>query len=134
MYKRQIYGPAWAETAGASGPAPALAWSIWLTPKQLHTIIGTAVYFTALFAVCQLGEYVSRKCSAAPGDVYKRQCIFCFIDQMPPGMRETLYFKDDDSRLSFLQGNYITLTNMKERDIELSLIHISCLRRQSPYS
>ena len=46
------------------------------------------------------------------------KCIFCFIDQMPPGMRETPYFKDDDSRLSFLQGNYITLTNMKERDIE----------------
>ena len=46
------------------------------------------------------------------------QCIFCFIDQMPPGMRETLYFKDDDSRLSFLQGNYITLTNMKDKDIE----------------
>lgn len=46
------------------------------------------------------------------------QCIFCFIDQMPPGMRDTLYFKDDDSRLSFLQGNYITLTNMKEKDIE----------------
>ena len=46
------------------------------------------------------------------------KCIFCFIDQMPPGMRETLYFKDHDSRLSFLQGNYITLTNMKERDIE----------------
>lgn len=46
------------------------------------------------------------------------QCIFCFIDQMPPGMRDTLYFKDDDSRLSFLQGNYITLTNMKEEDIE----------------
>lgn len=46
------------------------------------------------------------------------KCIFCFIDQMPPGMRETLYFKDDDSRLSFLQGNYITLTNMKDRDIE----------------
>ena len=46
------------------------------------------------------------------------QCIFCFIDQMPPGMRETLYFKDDDSRLSFLQGNYITLTNMKDQDIE----------------
>ena len=38
-------------------------------------------------------------------------CIFCFIDQMPPGMRPTLYFKDDDSRLSFLQGNYITLTS-----------------------
>ena len=46
------------------------------------------------------------------------KCIFCFIDQMPPGMRETLYFKDDDSRLSFLQGNYITLTNMDERDVE----------------
>ena len=42
------------------------------------------------------------------------RCIFCFIDQMPPGMRDTLYFKDDDSRLSFLQGNYITLTNMKQ--------------------
>ena len=46
------------------------------------------------------------------------RCIFCFIDQMPPGMRETLYFKDDDSRLSFLQGNYVTLTNMSEHDIE----------------
>ena len=46
------------------------------------------------------------------------KCIFCFIDQMPPGMRETLYFKDDDSRLSFLQGNYITLTNMSDRDVE----------------
>ena len=45
------------------------------------------------------------------------KCIFCFIDQMPPGMRETLYFKDDDSRLSFLQGNYVTLTNMKDREI-----------------
>lgn len=46
------------------------------------------------------------------------KCIFCFIDQMPPGMRETLYFKDDDSRLSFLQGNYITLTNMSDEDID----------------
>ena len=46
------------------------------------------------------------------------KCIFCFIDQMPPGMRPTLYFKDDDSRLSFLQGNYITLTNMKEHDVD----------------
>ena len=48
----------------------------------------------------------------------RNKCIFCFIDQMPPGMRETLYFKDDDSRLSFLQGNYITLTNMSDRDID----------------
>ncbi|BCJ93452.1 radical SAM protein [Anaerocolumna cellulosilytica] len=45
------------------------------------------------------------------------KCMFCFIDQMPEGMRETLYFKDDDSRLSFLQGNYITLTNMSDKDI-----------------
>ena len=47
----------------------------------------------------------------------RNKCIFCFIDQMPPGMRDTLYFKDDDSRLSFLQGNYVTLTNMSEHDI-----------------
>ncbi len=59
------------------------------------------------------------------------KCIFCFIDQMPKGMRETLYFKDDDSRLSFLQGNYVTLTNMSDHDIEricryhLSPINIS---------
>lgn len=67
-------------------------------------------------------------------DEYKsctNKCMFCFIDQMPPGMRETLYFKDDDARLSFLQGNYITLTNMKEADLEriikyrLSPINIS---------
>ena len=50
------------------------------------------------------------------------KCMFCFIDQMPKGMRETLYFKDDDSRLSFLQGNYVTLTNMKDKDIE-RIIH-----------
>ena len=46
------------------------------------------------------------------------RCIFCFIDQMPGGMRETLYFKDDDSRLSFLQGNYVTLTNMSDHDLD----------------
>ncbi len=46
------------------------------------------------------------------------KCVFCFIDQLPTGMRQTLYFKDDDSRLSFLQGNFLTLTNMKEEDIE----------------
>ena len=46
------------------------------------------------------------------------KCVFCFIDQMPPGMRETLYFKDDDARLSFLQGNYVTLTNMKQEDVD----------------
>lgn len=57
--------------------------------------------------------------------------MFCFIDQLPKGMRDTLYFKDDDSRLSFLQGNYLTLTNMSEHDLEkiiyykLSPINIS---------
>ncbi len=50
------------------------------------------------------------------------KCIFCFIDQMPKGMRETLYFKDDDSRLSFLQGNYVTLTNMSDHDLD-RIIH-----------
>ncbi len=48
----------------------------------------------------------------------RNKCIFCFIDQNPKGMRETIYFKDDDERLSFLHGNYVTLTNLKESDIE----------------
>lgn len=61
----------------------------------------------------------------------RNKCIFCFIDQMPPGMRETLYFKDDDARLSFLQGNYITLTNLSDEEVDriifykLSPINIS---------
>ena len=61
----------------------------------------------------------------------RNKCMFCFIDQLPKGMRDTLYFKDDDSRLSFLQGNYLTLTNMNEHDLEkiiyykLSPINIS---------
>jgi putative radical SAM enzyme (TIGR03279 family) len=48
----------------------------------------------------------------------RNNCIFCFIDQLPPNMRETLYFKDDDSRLSFLQGNFITLTNMSDEEVD----------------
>lgn len=53
-------------------------------------------------------------------------CIFCFIDQLPPGMRQTMYFKDDDARLSFLLGNYITLTNLSEREIRRIIdLHIS---------
>jgi putative radical SAM enzyme (TIGR03279 family) len=48
----------------------------------------------------------------------RNKCIFCFIDQLPRGMRDTLYFKDDDSRLSFLQGNYITMTNLSDEDVE----------------
>ncbi len=54
------------------------------------------------------------------------KCIFCFIDQNPKGMRKTIYFKDDDSRLSFLQGNYITLTNMKDEDLDrIIFYHLS---------
>lgn len=56
----------------------------------------------------------------------ENKCIFCFIDQLPKGLRESLYFKDDDSRLSFLHGNYITLTNLEKRDIERIIeMHIS---------
>lgn len=60
----------------------------------------------------------ARRCS--------NNCLFCFVDQLPTGMRETLYFKDDDSRLSFLQGNFVTLTNLKDDDIERIIeYHIS---------
>lgn len=56
----------------------------------------------------------------------RNKCVFCFIDQLPPGMRETLYFKDDDARLSFLFGNYITLTNIDDREIDRIIeMHIS---------
>lgn len=56
----------------------------------------------------------------------ENKCIFCFIDQLPKGMRKTLYFKDDDSRLSFLHGNYITLTNLHDNDIDRIIeMHIS---------
>ncbi|MBE6662853.1 MAG: DUF512 domain-containing protein [Ruminococcaceae bacterium] len=56
----------------------------------------------------------------------RNKCIFCFIDQLPQGLRETLYFKDDDARLSFLHGNYITLTNLKDKDVErITRMHIS---------
>ena len=53
-------------------------------------------------------------------------CIFCFIDQLPKGLRPTLYFKDDDARLSFLHGNYVTLTNLHDKDIDRIInMHIS---------
>ncbi len=56
----------------------------------------------------------------------KNGCVFCFIDQLPKGMRESLYFKDDDARLSFLHGNYITLTNLRDKDIDRIIkMHIS---------
>lgn len=53
------------------------------------------------------------------------KCVFCFVDQMPKGMRDTLYFKDDDARLSFLMGNYITLTNLSKRRSSASVTCIS---------
>lgn len=56
----------------------------------------------------------------------RNRCIFCFIDQLPKGMRQTLYFKDDDARLSFLMGNYITLTNLSDKDVNRIIsMHIS---------
>ncbi len=56
----------------------------------------------------------------------ENKCIFCFIDQLPKGLRKSLYFKDDDSRLSFLHGNYITLTNLNDKDIDRIIdMHIS---------
>lgn len=87
---------------------------------------------------CQNGSYKSLKVSRSncglEFETYlmdkqqhcKNKCIFCFIDQLPKGMRESLYFKDDDSRLSFLFGNYITLTNITEHEIERIIsMHIS---------
>lgn len=90
----------------------------------------------------EFGVHISKMADEDPGLVFEaglmdeyrsctNKCVFCFIDQMPPGMRETLYFKDDDSRLSFLQGNYVTLTNMSDHDVDricryhLSPINIS---------
>lgn len=67
------------------------------------------------------GEDIGITFSSSLMDDYRschNKCIFCFIDQMPEGMRDTLYFKDDDTRLSFLQGNYVTLTNMKDKDLD----------------
>lgn len=56
----------------------------------------------------------------------RNKCIFCFVDQMPPGLRESLYFKDDDTRLSFLFGNYVTLTNLDDKEIDrIITMHIS---------
>ena len=62
-----------------------------------------------------------------PARACANKCIFCFIDQLPCGMRKTLYFKDDDSRLSFLHGNYVTLTNLSDSDIDRL-----CATRVSP--
>ena len=60
-------------------------------------------------------------------------CIFCFVDQMPPGMRQSLYFKDDDARLSFLLGNYITLTNISPREAQRIMeLHISPINVSVP--
>lgn len=56
------------------------------------------------------------------------RCIFCFVDQMPPGMRQSLYVKDDDYRMSFLYGNFITLTNVRQADWErIFRLHLSPL-------
>ena len=65
----------------------------------------------------------------------RNKCIFCFIDQMPPGMRDTLYFKDDDARLSFLQGNYVTLTNLSDEEIDRIIFYkLSPINISIPYN
>lgn len=70
---------------------------------------------------CDFETYLGDKKHAC-----SNHCMFCFIDQLPPGMRESLYFKDDDERLSFLFGNYITMTNMQDHEIDRIIkMHIS---------
>ncbi|MBO5269454.1 MAG: DUF512 domain-containing protein [Clostridia bacterium] len=82
-------------------------------------------------AVIRKGEYDDIGLDFATPLMDKKQscsnrCVFCFIDQLPKGLRDSLYFKDDDARLSFLHGNYVTLTNMTERDIDRIIkMHIS---------
>ncbi len=76
--------------------------------KQYHIVKDEDTDLGLLFAESLMDDYKS---------CYNK-CVFCFIDQNAPNMRETIYFKDDDSRLSFLQGNYITMTNMKEKEID----------------
>ena len=79
----------------------------------------------------QKGEYEPLGCDFATYLADQKHscdnhCMFCFIDQLPKGLRETLYFKDDDERLSFLYGNYVTLTNMSPREMErIKTMHIS---------
>lgn len=70
---------------------------------------------------CDFSSYLADKKHSC-----ENHCMFCFIDQLPKGLRETLYFKDDDERLSFLYGNYITLTNMSRRELDrIKTMHIS---------
>ncbi|MEW9096130.1 MAG: DUF512 domain-containing protein [Clostridiaceae bacterium] len=111
----------------------------------LMTINGNAVNDIIDYRFLMADEYISVEVEKSHGEVWEieiekeyhedlgvefeksimdeakscqNKCIFCFIDQLPKGMRESLYFKDDDSRLSFLQGNFVTLTNMKDEDID----------------
>ena len=64
----------------------------------------------------------------------RNKCIFCFIDQLPKGLRETLYFKDDDSRLSFLHGNYITMTNLTQKEVDRITLTTTTLSKYFPKS
>ena len=104
-----------------------IAWELELEPgDELLSINGKTIEDVFDYHYLVNDEYIVLLVKKADGEeweleVYRsctNHCIFCFIDQMPPGMRKTLYFKDDDSRLSFLQGNYVTLTNMKDHDID----------------
>ena len=108
-------------SVNGNGIADVLDYRFYLCEKKLHII--TTRDGTERPVDSQKGEYddiglefetflMDKKHSC------RNKCIFCFIDQLPRGMRDTLYFKDDDSRLSFLQGNYITMTNLDDADID----------------
>lgn len=111
----------------------------------IHSINGTPVEDIIEYTFLQSDEYIELEIEKANGDLYiydiekdydeelgiefsnpiidavrtcNNDCVFCFVNQLPEGMRKTLYIKDDDSRLSFLQGNFITMTNMKDKDID----------------
>ena len=126
----------------------------------IHSINGTAVEDIIEYTFLQSDEYIELEIEKANGDLYiydieknydeelgiefsnpiidavrtcNNDCVFCFVNQLPEGMRKTLYIKDDDSRLSFLQGNFITMTNMKDKDIDRMIRYrIISRRRTSP--
>lgn len=108
-------------SVNGNGIADVLDYRFYLCEKKLHIV--TTRDGTERSVDIKKGEYddiglefetflMDKKHSC------RNKCIFCFIDQLPRGMRDTLYFKDDDSRLSFLQGNYITMTNLDDADID----------------
>lgn len=110
--------------------ADMLDYQFWLTEKHLHVEYIGADGQTR-FADIEKEQYEDIGLEFTTYLIDKKRsccnrCIFCFVDQNPPGMRESIYFKDDDERLSFLQGNYITLTNLTRRELDrIKQMHLS---------